>query len=279
MNPESDTPTLPGVYRDLPFEKYAAIPAVNAGRLCAILKSAAHYQDALLTPDEEEEKENKEKFAVGSLAHSMVLEGKDLRHMYAIKPAGMSFVTKEGKAWRDAQTLPILKEEDANSIPKMAESLAKDPDSRDILKRCQDRELTVVAEIQGVLVKARFDGMFSDLDELPWIPDLKTSIDPSEESFSKSIYNLNYDFKAEFYRRVYEASFGKRPGFLWIAIEKRSPHCVCCWYPDEKTERSGHRKFERAMNLYLTCTKTGEWPGLSSGIKPIGIPKWADKEL
>jgi len=269
-------PTTPGTYEGLSFEDYAAIPAVNAGTLAVILKSPEHYQAALNKPADEDDKE---KYAVGSLAHSMVLEGKDLRSMYAIKPAGMSFATKDGKAWRDAQTLPILKEEDANSIPKMAEALARNEDVRDILKRSEHRELSVVAELSGVLVKARYDALFNDLSGTPFIPDLKTTVDPTEESFSKTIYNLDYDFKQEWYRRIHEAVYGKRPGFIWIAVEKKEPHGVCCWMPDEKVERSGHRKVERAMNLLLTCRQTGEWPGYDGGIKTISLPKFAQKEL
>lgn len=275
---EESAITTPGIYPNLSFDQYAAIPAVNAGTLVSILKSPLHYQEALKEPSEEERKENEERFAVGSLAHSMVLEGKDLRSMFAIKPAGMSFATKDGKTWRDAQTLPIMKEENANSIPKMAEALAANVDTRDILRLSTDRELSLVAEIGGMLVKARFDALFKDLDGVPHIPDLKTSIDPTEEAFSKTIYNQHYDFKQDFYRRIHHAVYGVRPGFIWMAVEKRAPHAVCCWMPDEKVERSGHRKVERAMNLLLECRQTGKWPGPSTGLKTISLPRWANIE-
>ena len=70
-----------------------------------------------------EESEDELKYAVAKLSHAMILEGKDLRSNFAIKPAGLNLATREGQEWKKAQTLPILKEEDANRVPRMAEAV------------------------------------------------------------------------------------------------------------------------------------------------------------
>jgi hypothetical protein len=206
-----------------------------------------------------------------------VLEGKDMRSCYAIKPKNMSFTTKEGKAWRDEQTLPIITEKEMLGVPKMAEAVANDPDASDIIKKCTHREFSVVVDWLGVPVKCRFDGVFTDLEGRVYIVDLKTCLDAREDAFSKSIFNYDYDFQMEMYSRIYELAYGTRPGFIWMAVEKRGGFDVQLYMPDDKVQRSGHRKVERAMELYRTCSSLGEWPGYSKGIKTIGLPKWANE--
>ncbi len=220
------------------------------------------------------------RFAVGTLAHAMILEGKNLLHFYAIKPAGMSFATKEGKLWRDAQTLPILKEDDANSIPGMAEAIAKDEDASAILRACQERELSVRAEIQGVQCKALLDGFGLDVESTPTVVDIKTTRDARPHAFSKRIAELDYDFQTEWYSRLKQLQDGleKKPGAVWIVVENKAPFAVACYYPEADVWASGKKKVERAMTLLMKCREENSWPGYGGGIKPISMPRWANKD-
>lgn len=257
-------------------EAYEAIHAVNYSTLKHILRSPAHYQDSLKEKDEEDEL----RFAVGTLAHAMILEGKDLRDFYAIKPSGMSFATKEGKAWRDAQTLPILKEDDANSIPGMAEAIANDEEASAILRACQEREVSVRADIQGVACKGRLDGFGRDIEGKSIIADIKTTRDARRHAFSKRIAELHYDFQCEWYSRLKQAQdkLEQKPGAVWIVVENKSPFAVACYYPEADVWASGKKKVERALTLLMKCREENSWPGYASGIKPISMPKWANRE-
>lgn len=260
--------------------EYEGLSGVNYSTLKHILRSPAAYQESLRTKDEKEIEADKVRFAVGTLAHGMILENKDLRHFYAIKPAGMSFATGEGKLWKAQQTLPILKEDDANAIPRMAEAIASDPDASEILRACPIREVPVVAEIEGVMCKGLLDALGMDVNGMAVIPDIKTGPDARMEAFQKKIVNLSYDFQAEFYSMMKQAQDGltQKPWAVWIVVENRAPWGVQCYYPEPDVWASGRRKVMKALNILKECRKTGLWPGYSEGVKPISMPRWANWE-
>lgn len=257
--------------------EYDAITdAVNFSTLKHILKTPAHYQDALAAKEEvkteEEIKDDRTRYIVGTLTHAFTLENKDLRQLFAIKPAGMSFAKTEGKIWKAEQTLPIITQEEADGAPRMAEAIAKDPDARAILDLCPLREHAIITEIHGVKCKALLDAYGSDEAKLPLIPDLKTTRDGSPYAWKKIVSDRDYDFQAEWYSRLTQAKYEleKAPQFVWITVENKRPFIVQCYYPEPDVWRAGRRKVERALNLLLECRKSGKWPGYGGGIMGIG---------
>lgn len=269
--------------------EYDQIDAVNFSTLKHINLSPAHYQAALqdqrekreLDPESEEGKEDRTRYIVGTLTHAMTLEGKDLRHMFAIKPQGMSFAKTEGKIWRDSQTLPIITQAEADGAPRIAEAIANDKDAREILDLCPMREHAIVVEIDGVMCKALLDGYGTDNKKVPLIPDIKTCRDVSERAFTDAIQNREYDFQMEFYSRLVRAKYKLEavPEFVWIAAENRRPNTIQCYYPDAACWRSGREKVDRALATLKECRKTGKWPTPGGGLKSIGVPGWRGKEL
>lgn len=254
-------------------EEYRAYPAVNFSSLKHILKSPAAYK---AHQDGEDDFEESDAMKVGTLAHAMILEGKNLLDMYAIKPAGMSFANKEGKAWRDAQTKPILKEEDANKIPKMAESIANNLHARHIIKQCQFRETPILANIKGVNCKCLLDS--HGTDGVHWIIcDIKTTDDVSPQAFARKVANMDYDFQQSLYTSalsIHEQIADERPFWFWIAVQNKSPFTSVVYTADEWID-SGDDKMMRALDLYKECTAKGEWPQPYGGINKLPKPAWA----
>ena len=263
---EAAAPTRAG----MTTEEYRKAPGLNFSLAKHLLKSPAHFKAA-----QDEEKEETDAMRIGTLAHAMILEGKDLRDLYAIKPAGMSFATKEGKAWRDAQTLPILKEEDANMIPQAAQKITENPHAAHILKQCQHRETPIFGTIMGVQCKALLD--CHGTDGVAWvINDLKTSTDASQKGFAKSVINFDLDLQAAFYCTLLANIEGLEtpPFFVWTAVEKAAPFANAV-YTAEQWMESGMRKLERVMDLYKECVSSGEWPMPYRGINQLERPAWA----
>lgn len=259
--------------------EYDQIDAVNFSTLKHILTTPFHYQDALAQKQEQTE-EDKLRYAVGTLAHAMVLEGKNLMSMFAIKPKGMTFASNEGKAWKARQTLPILTQDEADSIPRMADAVANDPEARKILELCPLREHAVVTEIQGIRCKALLDAYGSDTAKKPLIPDFKTTRDASPYGFKKAIADRDYDFQCEWYSRLQMAKLELKepPQFVWITVENVRPFIVQCYYPEPDVWKSGRKKADRALELLMKCRETGEWPAYGGGLQGISMPTWANKE-
>ncbi len=258
--------------------EYLSIDALNFSSARHLLRSPAHYKAAL------EEPEDELKYIVGKLAHAMILEGKDLRHLYAIKPAGLSMATQVGKKWKSEQTLPILKEEDANRVPRMAEAIANHPIASGALKRCPRREVYFEIVYRGVRIKSMLDAMggVPGRTRLIQICDIKTTTDAREHSFAKRVVDLDYDMQACWYKSM----FGD-PGqsdFVWIAVENFAPFAVNVFYPGGEMERSGQIKMDAAVDTYKECQRVNKWaacdsPVYSHEIRELYPPRWRTAEL
>lgn len=253
-------------------QEYRTHPALNFSLAKHLLKSPAHFKAA-----QDEEREETDAMRIGTLAHAMILEGKDLRDMYAIKPAGMSFATKEGKAWRDAQTKEILKEEDANMLPKAAKAITDNPHASHIMKKCQHRETPIIGTIMGVPCKALLD--CHGTDGVEWvIDDLKTTQDASPKGFAKAVVNFDLDLQMVWYQTLLANIEGLEtpPFWIWTAIEKTPPY-VNAVYTGEEWIESGTRKLEIVIDRYKKCTESGKWPMPYRGINKLERPKWAEQ--
>lgn len=97
-----------GIYFGLPESDYHNDPALGSSGVRDLMQSPLKYWvNSPYNPErpaaEEEDPTDKKATSatvLGSYMHDLLLEGG--RKAYAIKPAGMSFATKEGKAWRDS---------------------------------------------------------------------------------------------------------------------------------------------------------------------------------
>lgn len=249
-------------------EEYRANPALNFSLAKHLLTSPAHFKAA-----QDEEREETDAMRIGTLAHAMILEGKDLRHLYAIKPTGMSFATKEGKAWRDAQTLPILKEEDSNMIPRAAEAIKNNPHAAAFLKGCQHREYAIIGTIMGVECKALLD--VCGTDGTQWvIGDLKTCQDAGPKEFYWDVINRDYDLQMVWYQTLLANKEGLEspPYWNWFPVEKKAPFANAV-YTGYSFEESGMRKLETVIEKFKECTASGVWPMPYGGIQELTDPR------
>jgi len=259
--------------------EYDKIDALNWSRGKLLLRSPYHFLNTAWEDDDE-----KDALLVGKLVHAMVLEGKGIKGVYAIKPKGMSFATNAGKKWRDAQKLPILKEEDQTRIHGMAEALAKDPDAETMIRSFPLREHVIVTTLHGVRVKMMLDAVGSDKDRRPGFLEIKTTKDASEDFFANRCCAdpFHYDGQAEWYSSGLSLNLdltGERPWSVWLAVEKMHPHAVACWAPDGSMIDSGIEKVRDVLTSYKACIKSETWPAYHTGIKQISAPRWRRNQL
>lgn len=258
-------------------DEYQKIPALNFSKAKLLLRSPAHYMAGLWEPDDPE------KYAVGSLVHAMVLEGKDLRSSYVVRPKGMDYRSNAGKAWRDSQTLPIIVEGDNDKIPLMAEAIARHPVARKALSHCRDRERVIVVEMAGVKCKAMLDMCGQDTDWRIGFVDIKTTLDARSDFFAKRCCGepYHYDLQVAWYGSLLsmDTDSEETPWVIWIAVENKPPFAVACYAPDETMLASGTEKMHDVLTTFRACQKSGEWPAYDSGIKMISAPRWRTAQL
>jgi len=241
--------------------EYDALEGCNFSTLKDLLRSPAHYQAALAAKGQETE-EDRQRFIVGTCLHAMVLEGKPLLSMYAVKPEGMSFATKEGKLWREQQTLPTMGADTAAQVQAMVDAVNAHPLASAILKSCPSREHGLQADINGVLCKGLIDAIGKDASGNGIIVDLKSTRDARSREFRRKIeWEFHYDLQARLYQELaLQCDHGECTP-LWIVVETEAPHSVMVYQPGADLRASGERKLQEVLTKWKECTASGVWHG------------------
>lgn len=254
-------------------DQYDRINAVNFSTLKEMLRSPAHYRAAV----DEPEKDDPTRYAVGTLCHAMVLEKKNLLDLYAVKPEGMRFSTKEGKAWKAEQTLPIITQEQAEGVPRMAAQVCRDTEARKLIAGCRHREHIIEWEYEGVSLKCLLD-MWGETMSGAAVGDYKTTQDCRELPFAKKADLLDYDMQIVMYSLALQSKGYEQIYGFWIAQETSRPFVSQVWHPCADMLVRGRRKFDYCIALLKQCQASNFWPGYGEGIKLLKSPKW-QKEI
>ncbi len=262
------SPNTEGRFYDLDEAIYRQAPGVNISNLKLMGRSPSHYWAKLnappITPTPA--------MISGTLVHRACLEPQKLQGSFAVKPSDMDFRSKEGKAWRDSQTAPIIDAEQASALTQIADQIASHEIAGEILKNA-DREVSQFKRREsGTMLKGRIDAhtMHEDYETLV---DIKTTDDASPGAFARTIANFGYAEQAAFYLDLIGAS-----RFYFIAVEKAAPYALAIYKLDEASIAKGREKNARNLDLLEMCEKTGKWAGYFDGIQEISLPAWAKKE-
>ena len=272
-------PITPGIYRGVSFEDYQAANADSRTDLTYMDYSPAHY---LAHKEGRLRRKETPALAIGTKIHDMALEGKEPQNV-AIKPDGMSFATREGKAWRDeqlARNMEIMTRDDYEAVYGIAGSVALHRTTSPMFEK-GDAEVMVVAQHPelDVLLKARFDW----LPPGNTLPDVKSCICARPEEFFKSISNFDYHAQAALYLDIANWAGLEKELFVWIAVEKTPPFALRCYYMavGSNEYRDGVARYSKWVDALASCREDGVYPGYPEGLCPIEFPKfhtWSSAE-
>ncbi len=123
-----------------------------------------------------------------------------------------------------------------------------------------------------------------------YIVDLKTTADASPEGFAKSVANFRYHVQAPYYMDGMNLAAEQSgteiktiKGFVFLAVEKDA--CVVngeakgvgVYVLDESALYEGAAQYRKDLNTYVHCSNENKWPGYSSKVEKLTLPKWAFK--
>jgi exodeoxyribonuclease VIII len=207
---------------------------------------------------------------LGTLCHLAVLEPERLPTAYAVRPAGLDFRTKDGKAWRDAQgDKPILDETEAAMLDGMSKSVAAHPAAAALLDGAQ-REVSLFKEHRtGLKIKGRLDVLGNG-----YVADVKTAEAGDAGGFAAAVFRYNYHVQAAMYCQLAGVE-----RFSFITVEKVAPFAVAVYDLSAKALQVGLEALNFALEAIADCTEAGEWPAYSCRPEVIDLPGWAYKQL
>lgn len=257
-------------------EQYHAAAGVSRSSLKWISapKTPAHFKAKFidkLIPDEETPA-----LRMGSIVHRCLLEPETVTDAFHVRPAGLNFTTKEGRAWKEAhEDRPILTPVEATHIAGMRASILAHSTAARIIQG-SDCERSAFAEDKGMTLKSRFDCLPKTGNV---IADLKTCEDADLASVEKAMANYAYYVQAAFYLKVANLIGLKRDVFVFIFVEKTPPYAVACYTPADVVLEAGRMIVERDLQVLRNCYADNSWPGYASGVQPCGLPAYLMKQL
>lgn len=271
MNAPRDT--ILGVCANMSFADYLAVPAMSNSALKLLRKSPAHYI-AGRDPNEEQ----KPALRRGSLLHTLVLEPEYMPIRYRVKPEGMSFATKDGKAWREAmpEGVEIVTEAEHYAAQRQAQNLRNVPEIGSLLGAgVSEVSFFWTDEATGVLCKGRADWVFSTTSGVVLL-DLKSTEDASPERFGMSCARYGYHMQAAWYSDGWKQAAGRDVlGFVFGAVESAWPHVAAPYMLDDDAISKGRAECRRLLGTYAECLEADHWPAYTDAIQTITLPAWA----
>ena len=261
-----------GIKFGISAQVYRRAPGVNHSNAKEIDLSPLHYLQATTAAEEEPTDAQ----VIGTILHSAILES-DFSG-FVVKPKDMTFQTKEGKAWRDAQTKQIITQDVAKNIAGAVVSVKNHELASGILYRSKGNNEVSCWKIHaatGLLIKGRADRVATDNQERTIIADVK-SVERGHATpgaFAREIKKWSYHTQSDWYLELFGATH-----FVFIVVEKEAPFDVLCRYIGPKSLRKARELNERRLAKIKECAESGKWPGVSDQLQEIEMPDWALKD-
>jgi len=253
----------------LEADTYRAKEGISASDVKWILppKTPAHYR-AYTTG--QIKREETRALLIGTLCHLAVLEPDLLPSSYAVKPEGLDFRTRDGKAWKESVgDKPIIDSNEEAMLAGMRASVAAHPAAANLLADSK-REVSMFSEHRtGLKLKGRIDVLGDG-----FVADVKTAEAGDNLGFASAIFRYNYHVQAAMYCQLANVE-----RFAFIAVEKAPPYAVAVYELSPTALQIGLRALNSALELIARCEDSGEWPAYGATSQIIDLPSWAYKQL
>lgn len=256
--------TLPhGLITNLPVADYRADPGVSQSMLKPFAISAAYAKWCHTHP-----KEATRNMQLGTMVDSMVF-GTPCNH--TTSPFD-SFRTDKASEWRDAQQAKgviILTQDEFAMCKRMHDRAAQFP------------IMQTMGQIQAALFHG--EGPVRRKGLLDWTPnkeavivDLKCVEDCSDRGFNNAVEAFGYDIQAAWYIDLWQLVTGETAArqFGFICIEWDEPHEAEFFVLTDWRVEQGRKKYQRYLDTYQECMRSGDWPGRSLEPKYLTDPAW-----
>jgi hypothetical protein len=272
----------PGVY-DLSSDQYHAdelgdTPTLSASLANVLLQQSPMHAWAAhpkLNPDFEKKAEDK--FDLGRIVHSLLLEGLDVMDVLAF-PDYKTNAAKEAKALaRSHGRIPILGHQ-AHAVTQMVNAVAQQLGTLNIDPvplTAGKPEQTIAWTDHGVHCRARLDWLTDDHAQ---IHDVKTTsrIGHPDGWARGALYDHGYDLQAAAYIRAVKAITGTIPEFRWILIETAPPFAVSVIAPTAAVLAIGDAKFDKALETWKRCLENDDWPAYGRELHWAELPEYIE---
>lgn len=264
-----------GLIRGLPAADYHADEALSNSMLSDMAKSPAHCYALHLAPRRPMRKQT-DAMTTGSVTHTAILEPETLLTRYAVKTRGMSFATVTGKAWRDAQTMEIVQQDDMDAAVAMRSAMNRVSVLRDLLSYgVAESSAFWIDKATGIRCRARPDWLHMSGPNRAIVLDVKTISELTPESVSRSIANWGYHRQEAHYSNGLRACGIEVDEFVFGFVSSSYPFLAAAYVLDDETKQQGADEVAELVERFADCKERNDWPAFGDGYQLNGLPTWA----
>lgn len=220
--------------------------------------------------------------AFGSACHKMILEPDDFGNEYATAPK-VDKRTKEGKAmWEafmeDNAGKTLLSDVDVEVMEEMETALVRCPLAKKLLWGNGESEQAFfwTDPETGEKCKIKVDRLVK-FNRRWYVVDYKTTACAETFRFNSDIFKLGYHLQAFMYTEgvMRVKKLRKRPGFLFVAQEKKAPYSINVIEVSDEVMNAGGAKFHELLEKYHNCKVLDVWPGYVNDVpNDAFVPGW-----
>lgn len=274
-----------GLIKGLSNQEYQLKQGVSSSGLIRFIeKSPKHYKSFI-----ERDHEPTKAMVLGSALHAAILEPRAFNDRYVNRPEGLSFATKEGKLWRDAnKDKAILTFDEYQICRGIYKSVFNDDVTKVIFSNgeaeqsffWEDKESKVICKCRpDWLIEKPTSEQYETLagilpetaqnlinQNTSFVIDIKSTEDASAKGFINSLNRYSYDIPSVFYTMGMCEYLQKEDVlFLFLMIEKYPPYCPVLYLAGKETSVRSHGKISNALRGLAWCQDNNFWPGYSHG--------------
>jgi len=267
-----------GLALDMPAEQYHAdAGSVSNTMLSDMAKSPAHCYALHLAPNRPK-REVTDAMQAGTLAHMVVLEPARAKQAYVVKPPGMRFSTREGMAWRDAQTLQIVSHDDMYAAEAQREAVMRVTALRDLLSD-GDSEASAfwTDKSTGLRCRARPDHIAWAGPKRATVLDLKTISELTPQAVQRAIATYGYHRQQAHYSNGLRACGVEVEEFVFGFVSSSYPFLAVAYVLDDETRDQGEEEVAELLDRFANCQRANNWPAFGDGYQLTGLPTWAKR--
>lgn len=230
--------------------------------------------------DHPEEEEKSPALAFGSAAHKLILEPNDFDSEYAVAP-NVDRRTKAGKeewaAFCEENTgKTMIGPDDYSVMMQMLESVVNCPLANEMLSGQHEVPFFWTDPDTGEKCKCKAD-VVRTVDGRYQVVDYKTATNARTDTFNSAIFKHGYHVQAAMYTEGLRLALGLdyRPGFVFVAQEKKAPYAVNVIEVSEDVMQYGSRVFHDLLRKYHECKEVDIWQGYVDDIaNETQLPGW-----
>lgn len=251
------------------FEDYVAIPRMNWSTLKLMQTSPR-----LLKYRSENPQKDTDAYRLGRAIHCAVLEPDRFVTDYVVKPDGMSFATKEGKAWKAEHIVAAGKEIADAKVHTCVQSIREHAAAAELLGGLRAEQVILWTDAEsGVKCKGRGDAMRGDV-----LVDIKTT-GKGVSNFRTQASSLLYHGQLAWYLDGAIAARALSPDadayVIAVSTSESDAYDVRVDRLPEEAIEAGRRLYRRLLDQWVECDAANIWPGQFPGIGELLPTHWA----